>query len=465
VTPYEVVASHYQLPFPLYQFQQGAVNTLANADTAGLYLDVGTGKTATATALALYRKHQHGAVTVAVMPPILVLMWLRWLRSIPGITAVAYRGTPKQRAEINLDGVDFVLMGIQIFKKDYPHLFQAFRGKPITLLVDEAQSVKNVSSDNHQSIHHFHKSLDTSLMLLTGTPLSKPIDGYAYCKLVAPGTYRNLRHFENLHVAERDFFGEVSEWKNLELLRDNMKINAVRVLREEALKELPEILYIPLYYELEKEHYKLYEKLANEELLELADGGKLDATNASALVNALAQIICNYGHFAEEPGKISAGIHLLDQVMQELGDKKLVVVANYRMTNRQIVTRMAKYNAVAIYGDLTTKQQNASADRFIADPACRMLVINPSAGGVGLNGLQDVCHDMLFLEMPTVPGLFAQVVARLQRGGQKNQVSVRMAIAEGTLQVRRFNQLMDNDTLINTVIRSHKDLKDAIFGR
>jgi hypothetical protein len=67
--------------------------------------------------------------------------------------------------------------------------------------------------------------------------------------------------------------------------------------------------------------------------------------------------------------------------------------------------------------------------------------------------------------MPTVPGLFAQVVARLQRGGQKNQVSVRMAIAEGTLQVRRFNQLMDNDTLINTVIRSHKDLKDAIFGR
>jgi SNF2 family DNA or RNA helicase len=151
--------------------------------------------------------------------------------------------------------------------------------------------------------------------------------------------------------------------------------------------------------------------------------------------------------------------------MDELGDKKLVVFTNYRMTNELLKAHTAaKYNGRVLYGGMVHKQQQAALDTFVDDPSCRVLTLQIQAGGMGIDNLQSVCSDVLFLEFPTVPAHVYQALSRIHRDGQKEKVNVRIAIAEKTLQVRKFETLMDNDQLVNRVIRNIADLRAAIFG-
>lgn len=463
MTPYELVTSKYKLPFDLYPFQQDGVNKLATLEGAGYYFDVGCGKSATSTASDLYMKIVDGRSVVAVMPPILTRMWKRWLDSIPGVTSVIYEGSPARRKGLDIN-VDYLLMSIQVFKNDYEYLAEKLKGRRLVLKVDEATSIKNVGSANHKAIRGFRDGMGAHLQLLTGTPLSTPIDAYAYCKLITPGTYRNLHQFENIHVGERDFFGKVTKWNNLDLLHENMKINSVRVLRHEVLKDLPAETYTPIFYDLEPKHYRLYKELAEQQLLKLQNGGKIDATTPNKLYYALQQIVVNWGHFAGDPTLEPRALELVEEVLSELGDRKLIVVAIYQMTNRMLIEKLSKYGAVGVYGEISPRQQSINVDKFIRDKDCRVLVIQPSSGGYGIDGIQHVCQDMLMIELPAVPRDFHQVVARLHRNGQKGNVNIRVAVADRTLQVRKLNDILAKDQLVNRVQGGWQDLKDMLFG-
>jgi len=474
--PYALIRQHFELPPTVEdrQFQIEAVNRLAPLSRSGWWAEVGTGKTLMATASVLYKKlQQPGIPCIVLMPPILLRQWRRWLESITNrytgrpLSVLEYRGTPKQRQALDL-GAEFILMSIQVFKNDYDHLLAKLAREPLVMIVDEATSVKNVGSQNYRRVRDFTTGHD--LLLLTGTPLSHPGDAYAYVKLISPGVYRNQRHFEALHVENRDFFGNVTEWANLELLRENLLLNSVRILKEEALPYLKHPVYIPIRYELEPEHQALYRKLADEQLLILEDGGKIDATTTAKLYNCLQQIICNPGHFSGDPNMRSAAHELLDQTLDELSaddpvnGEKLLVFANYNMTNRGLVEYLKPYNVVAAYGEVPVKRQIENIERFKTDPECRVAVLHPISAGQGTDGLQTVCSNSIFMEMPIVPKNFTQAVGRTYRDGQKAPAMVRMPIAEGTIQVRLHSQLLDTDELVNKVQGGFKDLREAIYG-
>lgn len=460
---YESIKTKYTLPFEAYPFQVETVDELGVLPRSGMYLDPGTGKSFCATVIALHKKDTRKAQTIVTMPPILLDGWARFLRKIPGLGVAIYRGTPKQRLGLTLDA-DFILMSSQIFKIDFDRLDKYFHKKPVTVIVDEASSVKSIASANHKLLHSFVLSHECELLLLTGTPLTTPADAYAYIKLVAPGTYRNLNQFENIHVAERDFFDKITGWRHLDVLASNMLINAKRVIKEHVLTQLPAVTYTPMFYELETKHLKLYNRLAEEQLLLLKDGGKIDATNASALWNNLQQIVLNYAHFAQEPETRSAGYDLLDEVMAELGDLKLLVFANYRMTNRSLTEYVKKYGGVSLYGEIGAAQKERNLQRFMNDESCRVLVAQPTSGGYGIDGLQDVCSDVLFIESPLTPTHFEQSLARLYRNGQMKGVHCRIAVANKTLQVRLHKALLDKDDLVTQVQGKYETLRNLIYG-
>ena len=149
------VAHHLPKTIQKRELQVGAVETLAHLPRAGLYAEVGTGKTLMATMIALIKRKRHGNKTIVLMPPILLEQWKRWLDSLyGGITSLVYRGTPKQRLKLSFD-FDFVLMSIQIFKADYERIFKAYSDRPVTLVVDEAVSIKNPGSQNHKAVREF----------------------------------------------------------------------------------------------------------------------------------------------------------------------------------------------------------------------------------------------------------------------------------------------------------------------
>lgn len=468
--PYEQIRKAYKLPFELRPYQWERMNEHGHQDRAGFYWEPGSGKTAGATCWMLYRS-MTGAATqwLLLMPPILLRQWARWLESIhdadtkQALSVTIYRGTPKKRRELSLD-TDFILMSPGIFKNDYDYLAQTFNFRDFGGLVDEATSIKNIESGTHKAIKNFFEG--RPLALLTGTPLTTPADAYAYIRLLAPSLYRNHRHFTKLHYEEIDQYENVVEWKNLDVLEQNMKVNSTRVLRREVRKDLPDVIYTPFYYDLEPDHANLYRRIAEERLVEFSDSDReIDAISAQALRSALQQVVINYGEFAGDPSLRPAALDLVEATLEELGPgKKLMVVAHFIRTNRYLLSALQHYGTVALYGEVSPAKKDAAIKRFLEDPTCRVVLVQPQAAGFGVDGLQHVCSDMLVLEAPTLAKDFNQVVARLDRDGQVNPVNCRIGIAAGTVQVRMFRNLLNNDALVNSVQGGYMDLKEAIFG-
>jgi len=471
MTPYELVCTKFQLPkelhgrpFEAHPLQIAAVNALAENAQSGVFLDTGTGKTLVETLLMLYRMTTLNLETgVVIMPPILVAQWGRWLANIKWadgrpLRVTEYRGTPAERRALNL-GVDVVLVGIQIFKRDYQRFRSWFDGRRYTVAVDEANMLCNVGSDNHEKVYDF--CLGVTKDLLTGTPMNVPTDAYGIMKFTAPGTYRNFKHFLNMHVDEVDFYGNPKKYANLDVLRRNLETNSYRILFEDMYPEVDVPLFNPIPYNLAPAHMKLYRRLVDEQMVELEDGGKLDFTQANRVIHALGQVVINWGYFAQDPKLISEGVALVEQRLSEVG--KLVVFANYRMTVSHLVQRFP--GAAQVNSEVTAKEKASGIDRFVGDPQCKLIVIHPKSGGAGLDGLQHVCNHMMFLEPLSSPRDFHQCVARLKRTGQRRRVVVDLPTAEGTLQGRSFAALQKNDNIVGSVVRTAFDLRALLSGK
>lgn len=469
MTPYEAVREEFEFPFDLYPFQIEEVNELCSFNRVGFYWRPGAGKTAGSTYFALYHTLTSGIRHWLVpMPPILCHQWGRWLSKVRDkrtglpVTYTVYEGPPAKRLKLNLD-VQFVLTSYGLLKNDAEHFEAFYTRRRMGVVIDEGHAIKNIASENHKVVRRL--AADRPLAVLTGTPLTKPIDAYAYVKLIAPHVYKNLHQFELLHVKETDQYGTVVQWNNLDLLAKNMKIQTSRITREVLKDQLPPVTFSTMHYDLDPAHLKLYNRIADEKLVEFEDGREINAISTQALYSALQQMVINWGFFEDDETREPAAIKLIEEVLDELGpDAKLAVVANFVRSNTYLLDKLKKYHAVAIYGLIPPAGKQAAIKRFIDDPICRIIILQPSSAGFGVDGLQHVCSDMLILEAPTTAPPFEQVCLRLDRDGQKDPVHCRIGIARKTVQVRMFHNLLDNDAMINSVQGGYKDLRDAIHG-
>lgn len=460
------IVKKYSFPFPPLGYQRETIDAhVADCiDHAGLFWGVGSGKTYSSTLLNMIYREQAGAQVIQVCPPLLLRQWSRWLSKC-GISYKVYSGTPKQRKEITFDrDTKYFVMTIDVLKRDFDRITNDFGQRKIMICVDEATSIKNFESANFRAI--LQLSVGNGIVLMTGTPVSTPRDTYAYVKLLNPHVYRSFRQFENIHVAQRDFFGNVSEWQNLELMRSNLSLRSSFVSTPEANPDMPRARITEWEYELEKHHLRLYRELVDRQILIFESGAAIDASTPQSLFQKTQQIVLNYGHFAQQNDLVPAGFGVLDETIQEIGKAKLVIFAGYRMSVRAITEYLLRkgVQAVQVNGDVSQREKDEAVDRFRDDPACQAIVMNPKSGGTGIDGLQYVTNTVLFMEIPTVPGDFYQGVGRVERPGQKLITDVRIATALGTVQVRLRNRLLSADGLINTIVPSLNDLRAALYG-
>lgn len=464
----EVMLRHH-FPFQMAQIQVDDAVKLAAWGRALADLPVGYGKTCIATAAALMRQPE---TTVVILPPILIVQWGKWLRGIPNMGAIVeYVGSPEQRAAIPVKGARWLIMSYGIFKNDYARLRHDLKDSVVLSLVDEAHAIKSYKSVLHKKITEF--SVGRDLFLMTGTPMSSPADGYAYVKMNTPKIYRTFYQFENIHVAERDFFGSVKEWKNLDVLAENLNLRRIHRTKEEVHADLPKANYIPIYYELSKDHKKLYNKLMNDQLLELESGGKIDATTAQNLYHYSQQIIANYGHFADDETKRSNLLDLVDEICDQIdfgrpfdpalnqpAASKFIMWTQYKMTSRRMLAYLNTIaKTVGAYSEVDSKKSIAA---FLDDPATVGLVAQPGSAGMGLNP-QHLCWECLYVEIPQRTIAYTQSAGRIDRKGQLYNPNIRMAVAKGTVQEGLLHNLLQNDALVNKASGSLKGIKDLIF--
>ena len=117
-----------------------------------------------------------------------------------------------------------------------------------------------------------------------------------------------------------------------------------------------------------------------------------------------------------------------------------------------------------IWGDTSAKDKEKYWDEFLNDPECKVIVLNPIAAGIGLDGAQHVCQDCLYVEPPIAVSHWTQSLSRVHREGQRKAVTVRMAVALGTIQQDRIRSLSDKEALVNPIQLSKAELRAALFG-
>lgn len=423
--------------------------------------EVGGGKTVVSTVVSMLNNTE---LTIIIVPPILLLSWERWLKKFSD-KVLRYQGTPKERKLMKLAEYRWVLASHAIFRKEIKHIYMQVRHLNYDLIVDEAQVIKSPESKIYQYVRDFTE--DKPLQLLTGTPTSSPLDAYSYISLKTPGVYRGYENFLMCHVGERDFFGAVSEYHNLDKLAERFAMHTIKRDKQEIHGYNNEPLYPDTHYELEKDHYALYVELVEQQLLLLDDGSKIDGTVATRLYHLLQQIVINYDHFSGDPTKRSAAYDLIDQTIESTDclnpDKsKLIIWTHYKLTSRSVLRYLnnLKYGAVGAYSEVNSAK---SFELFLNDPKTRILVANQQSAGAGLNP-QEVCSEALFLEVSTRPMLTRQSLGRLDRVGQKRKPVQRMATAVGTIQEELLKKLLSNDDLVARVERTKFSLREILLG-
>lgn len=334
------------------------------------------------------------------------------------------------------------------------------------VVVSNCHNLKNPASVLFKKVQQ--ASAGGYLQMLTGTPISKPLDAYAYIKLKTPNLYRNYTHFEATHVEERDFWKRPIRFGHLDLLKENLELQTISRTKKEIHGYDLTPIFPDTSYELSPEHQRLYNKLVDEQLLIFDDGTKIDATTGPALRHALQQVVVNFDHFSNNFENRSVAYDLIDQTIEEtcctqLDHSKLIIWTKYKMTSARVLAYCLKLGikTVAAYSG---SDSAAAAEAFMHDPETRILVANQQSAGAGLNP-QYVCSEALYLEMDTVPIYNRQSIGRLDRVGQTVRPRMRIAVALGTVQVGLYHDMLKNDDMVERIEPSKDGLRKMLLGQ
>ena len=101
---------------------------------------------------------------------------------------------------------------------------------------------------------------------------------------------------------------------------------------------------------------------------------------------------------------------------------------------------------------MSTGEREEARTKFINDPKCRVIVANIQAGGVGIDGFQEVCSDVAFAEFSHTPNYHRQAEDRLHRSGQKTSVTSYYLVAPGTVDMDAIEVLDARAKMLDGVL-------------
>ena len=85
------------------------------------------------------------------------------------------------------------------------------------------------------------------------------------------------------------------------------------------------------------------------------------------------------------------------------------------------------------------------------------------SAGTGVDGLQNVCSNMIILELPWRPSDLWQVIGRLDRSGQKNSPNIKYLLSDDTIDIQMWEMLQAKEEVI-TAVNKGQDIKKSESG-
>lgn len=267
----------------LWRHQKDAVNYALGKPAAGLFLDMGVGKTAVAVQICISRGHK---LILVVMPKNVLFsgVWEKEIR-IAFDTKQYWalpldKGTTTAKTTLLLDTIRqaknlsfplFVLVNYDTVWRT-PLKETLLRCKWDCIILDEAHRIKSAGSKVSRFFAQVQRhGIAKQRLALTGTPLpNSPLDAYGTFRFLDPSIFgTNFAAFQDRYAVMGGFNRyQVLRFRNLKDLYDKMDSISFRVTADDVL-DLPDSIHISRSTALEPAAQKQYNSLADDFFLEI----------------------------------------------------------------------------------------------------------------------------------------------------------------------------------------------------
>ena len=283
----------------LHEYQKAAVQHIIDHPAAGLFLDMGLGKTvSTLTAVNLLMNVYMEVTKVLVIAPKRVAedTWTteceKW-EHLHGLRVSRVLGTEKKRkAALKADADIYV-----INRENVVWLVAQLKGWwPFDMIViDELSSFKSNTAARFKALRQV-RPMTSRVVGLTGTPAPNGlIDLWPQMYLLDMGerlektiTAYRAKYFRPGRTNGQVVFDYKPNTGSEEAIYKKISDICISMKADDYL-DLPDMIEIPVEVSMNERQMKQYEKYEEEQVLKLQEEGDISAVNAAALSNKLLQ--------------------------------------------------------------------------------------------------------------------------------------------------------------------------------
>lgn len=406
----------------LYPYQRDGSQWLIHAWELGMGAiladEMGLGKTLQGITLIAHVFSRTARPRVLVVcPATLTRNWESEIsRFALNLVPYTHIGRDRRLGKTDFNSKALVITTYDTLRVDYPLLASVDWD---LVVCDEAQALKNAETKRNGQVAEL---VARSKVLMTGTPVeNSPGDLGSLVNIAIPGM---LGGFEQLAKTDSD---------NLRFAKLLGQVCAPAVLRREVkdvARDLPELIVQDEPLAASDGFADLYEQIR----LEAKDVGVLPT------ITRLQQLCCSPRLLGPEHELVFdtklARLHEICREVFEFSSEKMLIFTTFSDSVDLILTMLREKfggrQAESIDGRSKPTDRQALVERFNSEPEPRFLVINPRAGGSGLN-LQGANHVIHFNPQWN-PQLEKQATARAFRRGQDKPVWVRNFFYSGTVE-------------------------------
>lgn len=446
--------------------QQIAEDHLAANPKAGLFMDMGLGKTVvTLTDIAKVKKAK-GSVKVLIVAPLLVAKYTwsdeieKW-QHLKGLTYAKVLGSETQRIKALRQKADIHIINCDNIAWLVGYLGTAFRYD--YLVIDESTKFKNHGSNRSKAVQKVCEIPDKTV-LLSGTPAPKGlIDLWGQLFLLDQGKRlgKNITTYR-----ERYFFAEEKSGHHVYKygLRKGDKLLGSHYYQQEiydiigdiciSMKtedwvELPDRIDRFVKLRFEGKYLEDYKQFERDSVFQLDEETEFTAMTAAVLSGKLLQ----YSNGALYTGKDEfKEIHrlkldALEDIVDTANGQPVIVFYNFRHDAVRIEKRLKKYGVRRLKTDKDKEDWN--------NGDIPVLLLHPKSAGHGLN-LQEGGNIIVWFGLTWNLEEYQQANKRLHRRGQVHNVIIHHIVIEGTIDETVVealeNKAVTQDDLIEALI-------------
>lgn len=332
---------------------------------------------------------------------------------------------------------------------------------PEMIICDESQRIKNHAAKQSKALHTIGKRA-TYKLILSGTPVQNaPMDFFSQYKFLNPDIFGGSYYAFRSRYAIMGGYGghQVLGYRGLDELTKKAHSIAYRVTKEEAL-DLPEVIDVNRYPELEDKALKTYNEIKKEAFAEL-DRGEVSVTNVLVKLLRLSQI--TGGFITDDAGKVTqisnAKLGELDEIIQDVvvdGKQKLVVFARFIPEIDAIKARLEEREIKYAYITGEVKNRGEMVDTFQTDPKCMVFVAQIQTAGLGIT--LHAASTAVFYSLDFNLANYLQAKARIHRIGQKNNCTYIHLVAPGTVDEKIMAALSQKEEVAKIVVDNWREI-------